>query len=283
VLARILDQAERDLGALSAERMWIPRRMSGQTSAAFDPGGIGTVWDPIPAGTASLVDGRFTFDALTQPTNTDMVLRVTEAGSPGPVCRTRLVGTQPPADTALRILAAPPMTIPPAQLDGMVDKFIGPVEGLEPGIEASITDASLTPSDAGMVLGLEGSLTATLGDLTLAFDFDADQLVTLAPSPSTDVATTLVVRATQLPTVTLDYTGPPREDEVQLEIDVAPVVATRIRGAVQRQAPSAVNDSVGSLHAVRWWTSQQFSVSIRSVQTSAAAGLIVQPAVCRLG
>jgi hypothetical protein len=290
VVSKVLDQAEGDLGAMTAERMWIPIRVLEPAGAAVSPagttrtgpvGGIYT-WDPIPAGSAPLVDGRFTFDPVAQPANTGMVLRVTEAGSPGPVCRTRVVGLPPPDGTPLRILAAPPMTVSAAQLDAMVASFVGPVSGLDAGVTATIAAASLAPSDAGLVLSLQGSLTVTVFGVQLAFDFDADQLVTLAPSSSPDLASTLVVSASQLPTVTLDYTGPPVEDEVALETGVAPQVATRIRAAVQRQAPGVVNGNVASLHAVRWWTSQQFSVSIRRVQTS-SAGLVVHPAVCRLG
>ena len=93
---------------------------NGATTAAAAAGPIGTIYDPIPAGTSSLISGNhFAFPADAMPSGALMTLRVREAGVPGSLCRTRPVSPLPPTGQYLHLLVAPPVaTNAAAERDG---------------------------------------------------------------------------------------------------------------------------------------------------------------------
>lgn len=274
----LLDDEAPLTGAVEATRFWIPHLVNGQTNGFLvtPP----TVFDPIEAGTATLVNGKLTFPAMTMPSGYEMVLRVREAGSSGAMCRTTPRTALPPSGRPLHLLTGPPLETTAAELQAMVNGFVGPVSGLDPGVAVDVTSVTITPQANGLQLRTQGKLVLD----PFRFTFDHTMLLTLVPAIGPDLRSVLFATAASAgsATVAWDQVPPPPPDGDNILALVGSALPSRLRSPILQRATASVNDRVHGLHAVQWWRDQGFNVSIRSVRY-ASTGLTVLPALCRLG
>ena len=230
-----------------------------------------------PAGTSGLDNGQFSFPDYPLPAGQKMVLRVTESGSPGVLCRTVPRGSLPLSGTQLHILVAPPVTSSAADLQAMAAGFTGPVtSGLPAGVTMNIGTATLTPQADGLMLQLLGTLAVNEYDFT----FDYHLLLKLLPSTGVDLSYVMYVQPVGPGTVDLTSVGEPNGDFL-IELVKAELLP-KLRTAVPVKATPAVNDKVHLDHDVQWWRDQGFNVSMRRV-TYSTTGMTVYPSLCRLG
>ena len=231
-----------------------------------------------PAGTVALAGTVFHFPDEALPAGSAMTLRVREDGAPGSLCRTSPVAPLPPSWTPLHVLVPSGITKSPAELDGLVSSLVGPQSGLPAGVSLTITAAHLTPQADGIMLALEGTIDA--GALHLALGYHL--LLNLDPVNGPDLSQVLSVRAAGAGTVDLSWVGtPPANGDYLLAIGKA-VLGGELHGRVMSQAGPLVNSNVTSLHDVRWWTDQGFTLSVRRV-TYSSSGLTVFPSLCLYG
>jgi hypothetical protein len=261
-------------GAVNAERyfMWEPVAHPG-TLLGPPPG---TTLDMIPAGTSPLENNEFTFPDYPLPAGNKVVLRVTEGGSPGLLCRTVPRSALPSSGAPLHILVAPKVDILAEELQAMAAGFTGPVGDLPAGVTMSIGTANLTPQADGLMLQLLGTL--TVGAFNYTFDYGI--LLRLAPSTGTDLSKVLFVQTVGTGTVDLTSVGEPNGDA--LEELIKAELLPKMRSAVPVRGTPAVNGRVHGDHDVQWWRDQDFHLSIRRV-TYSAEGLAIYPSLCRLG
>jgi hypothetical protein len=262
-------------GPVNAERyfMWEPVAHPGPFLAFPPPG---TTLDMIPAGTSPLENNEFTFPDYPLPSGSKVVLRVTEGGSPGLLCRTVPRGALSPSGTPLHILVAPSVTIGTAELQAIAAGFTGPVADLPAGVTMNIDTANLTPQADGLMLQLLGTL--TVGDFDFTFDYGL--LLRLVPSTGTDLSKVVFVQAVGPGTVDLTSVGEPNGDA--LEELIKAELLPKMRSAVPVQATPAVNGRIHGDHDVQWWRDQDFHVSLRRVTYSATTGMTLYPSLCRL-
>src|SRR5262249_6496281 len=154
VQSMILNEDSGTVGAPTADRFFTQEpifQQAGVEQASAKNAGtsaiiIPTPWDPVPAGSSSLIGpqlgGRFSFPVQALPSGSTMSIKVREAGVPGLLCRTREVAPLPTSGTPLRILVAPAIVESPAALQAMVANFKGPVP-TPAGTSAGILAASL--------------------------------------------------------------------------------------------------------------------------------------------
>jgi hypothetical protein len=237
----------------------------------------GTIFDLTPAGTSPLENNRFTFPDYPLPSGQKVVLKVTEAGSPGVLCRTVPRGTLPPSGAPLHILVAPPVTIGTADLQAIADGFTGPVtSGLPDGVTMNIGTAHLTPQADGLMLQLLGTL--KVADFNYTFDYHL--LLRLVPSTGTDLASVAFIQAVGPGTVELTSVGQPNGDAL---IDaIKEQLLPKLRAAVPVQGTPAVNGRIHGDHDVQWWRDQDFHISLRRV-TYSTDGMTLYPSLCRQG
>lgn len=273
----LLDDEAPLTGAVEATRYWLP-------PIVFTPNGFlpppPTVFDPIEAGNATLVNGKLTFPYVPMPNGYDMVLRVREAGSSGALCRTAARTGLPPSGRPLHMLTAPPLETTAAELQAMVSGFVGPVTGLDPGVAVDVTSVTLTPQANGLQLRTQGKLVLD----PFRFTFDHTMLLTLVPSTGPDLRSVLYATAANAGTATVawDQVPPPPPDGDNILALVGGALPSRLRSPILLRATTSVNERIHGLHAVQWWHDQGFNVSVRSVRY-APTGLTVLPALCRLG
>lgn len=285
--AVILDQSPTPLGTVVAHRWFIPRRVShpGATRKV-----VGTIFDPIPSGSAPLQGGAFRFAPVAQPAGTDVQLLVGEGGGRGPLCRTRPQATLPSSGGSIHILAAPPLVTGPAELDAMVAGITGELakETDEAGTVQTVTatSASLTPQADGLSLTLTGTLDLDFDDPAAAdwrMGFTFRQLLRLKASQSLDVHQSLVVELAGPASIDVTWVaGEPAEGGDAILTYVGTLLVPRMRSGVLTKAGPLINPSVAQRHSVRWWTEQGFTLSIRNVGYS-TAGLSMEATLCRLG
>ena len=231
-----------------------------------------------PAGSVALAGTAFHFPDEALPAGSAMTLRVREEGAPGSLCRTSPVAPLPPSWTPLHVLVPAGITKTPADLDGLVSSLVGPQSGLPAGVSLAITSAHLTPQADGIMLALQGTIDA--GDLHMALGYHI--LLNLDPVTGPDLSQVLSVRAADAGTVDVSWVGtPPANGDYLLAIAKA-VLSGELHSRVLAQADPLVNSNVTSLHDVRWWTDQGFSLSVRRV-TYSSSGLTVYPSLCLYG
>jgi hypothetical protein len=265
-------------GSVYGERFWIQEPVLTQRSLLPNLIDLPTIWDPIPAGTANLVNGALSFPGYPLPQDSEMVLRVRENGSPGVLCRTPPRSALPPSGRPLHILAPRSKLTSAANLQAMVASIQGPVEGLEEGLAVDITSVTLTPQADGLSVRTQGKLTVD----TLKFTFDHTMVFTLAPAIGTNLNYVLVAQAANSGTAVVgwDQTPIPGGDGL-LEL-VRQQLPPRLRSQILLKATTLVNNHIHGLQEVAWWNEQGFTVSMRKVSYS-AEGLTVYPSFCRLG
>jgi hypothetical protein len=271
------------LGAIAADRYWLPRpiiatQTATKTATQTVAAGTGSIYDPIPAGTANLSNNQFSFPGDPMPAGYDMVLRVREAGIPGSLCRTRPVGALPASGRPLHLLIAPPISKSASELNALVAGFKGVVPNTPAGISVNIVNATLTPSTSGLQLYLLGGLFV---NNTWAFVFDYRVTLTLVPVNGTDVNSALTAQTTGAGTLQLAWLGTPPAGGDAIKAFIAQGMEPQLRANVVSTARPLVNDAVVQNHDVRWWTEQGFSVSVRRV-TYSGSDLKVSAALCRL-
>jgi hypothetical protein len=275
-----LNQDSAPTGAVAADRFW-------RVTPVLDPGGAQarlvippiTIGSLVPAGTSDLVNNTFTFPPDPLPANGEMLLRVREAGAPGSLCRTRPVAPLPPSGTKLRILVAPPIAKSATDLNALVASFQGIQSGTPAGVRVNITSTSLTPQADGLHLRLRGTL---LVNNVWHLRFDHRLRLNLTPLNGTDVNQVLTVQSSDPGTLALQWIGtPPANGDAILTL-VQASMKPQMRSTVLSKAGPLVNSNVTSLHDVRWWTEQGFSLSVRRV-TYSTTDLKVYAALCRLG
>jgi hypothetical protein len=282
--AVLLNQSPTPLGTVVANRQFLARRTREDIKNGVP------VPDPIPGGSATLQDGSFTFAPVTQPTNTNVQIRVDDGGGRGPLCRTAPRASLPSSGGVIRILAAPPQVTGPQELNAMVSGIVGELakeEDAQKNVKTvTATSATLAPQADGLLLTLAGNLDVdffkpTEVDWRIGFTFR--QLLTLKGSQSSSVGESLVVELTGPGSIDLTWvSGEPPEGGDGILDYVADVLVPRLRDGVLAKAGPLINPKVAQLHAVRWWTEQGFTLSIRNVSYS-TAGLSVEATFCRLG
>ncbi|MGZ4705683.1 MAG: hypothetical protein ACXWCM_12510 [Acidimicrobiales bacterium] len=231
-----------------------------------------------PAGSVGLAGAALHFPDDPLPAGATMTMRVREDGSPGSLCRTSPVAPLPPSWTSLHVLVPRPTTESPAQLDALVAPLVGPQTGLPLGISLNITTAHLTPQDDGIMLAIAGTIDA--GDNHMNFGYHL--LLNLDPVTGPDLGQVLSVRAADAGTVDLSWIGtPPANGDFLLAIGRA-LLGPQLKDQVLAQAGPVVNSNVTSLHDVKWWTDQGFTLSMRRV-TYSSSGLTVSPSLCLFG
>jgi hypothetical protein len=265
------------LGAVNAERYFMYELVNAPPGALAGPGpGDTTTRGLTPAGTSALENGLFTFPDYPLPAGQKMVLKVTEAGAPGVLCRTVPRGVLPPSGTPLHILVAPMVTTSAAELETIAAGFTGPVtSGLPDGVTMTIDTAHLTPQADQLALQLLGQL--TVGVFHYTFDYHLQ--LRLVPSTGTDLASVVFFQAIGPGTVDLTSVGEPNGDGFIPAIKEQ--LLPKLRVAVPVQATSAVNGRIFTDHDVQWWGDQGFHVSMRRV-TISPSGMTLYPSLCRL-
>jgi hypothetical protein len=270
-------------GAVNAERYWKYEPVNAPPGVLLGPGQGDTTLGMTPAGTSGLVNNQFTFPDYALPAGQEMVMRVTEGGSPGALCRTVPRSALPPSGAPLHILVPSPLTLDAAELADMADGFVGPVAAadLPANVSMAITAATLTPQSDNLALNLQGTLRVDLGGFGLYnYTFDYDLPLRLNPSTGTKLASVLSVQAVGAGTVELTSVGLPNGDGIipLIQAELLP----KLRTAVPVKGTPAVNDKVHSNHDVQWWADQDFHISMRRV-TYATSGVSLYPSLCRLG
>jgi hypothetical protein len=270
-------------GAVNAERYWKYEPVNAPPGTLLGPGPGDTVLGMTPAGTSGLVNNEFTFPDYPLPAGQEMVMRVSEAGSPGALCRTVPRSALPPSGAPLHILVAPPLTLGADELSDMASSFVGPIAAadLPSNVTMEITSATLAPQSDSLGLNLQGTMTVDLGAFgTYDYTFDYDLPLRLVPSTSTKLASVLSVQAAGAGTVELTSTSEPNGDGIipLIQAELLP----KLRAAVPVKGTPAVNDRVHSDHDVQWWADQDFHISMRRV-AYATTGLTLYPSLCRLG
>jgi hypothetical protein len=263
-------------GVINAERYFMYEPVLDPGPYLFGPGPETTI-GMTPAGTSGLDNGQFSFPDYPLPTGQKVVLKVTEGGSPGVLCRTVPRGALPLSGVPLHILVAPPVTMAAAELQGMVAGFVGPVtSGLPDGVTMTIASAGLTPQADGLMLRLQGTL--AVGAFNYSFDYHL--LLTLVPSTGTDLAYVLYIQPVGPGTVDLTSVGEPNGDGLIEAIKAQ--LLPKLRSAVPVRGTPAVNDKVHLDDDVQWWRDEGFNISMRRV-TYSATGMTLYPSLCRLG
>jgi len=274
----LLDQDETGpLGTVNAERYWMYELVNAPPNALAGPGpGDTTTRGLTPAGTSALENGKFTFPDYPLPSGQKMVLKVTEAGAPGVLCRTVPRGVLPPSGNPLHILVAPPVTTSAAELETIAAGFTGPVtSGLPDGVTMTIDTAHLTPQTGQLALQLLGRL--TVGAFNFTFDYQLP--LRLVASTGTDLASVVFFQGIGPGTVDVTSVGEPNGDALIQAIKDQ--LLPKLRVAVPVQATSAVNGRIHSNHDVQWFRDQDFHISMRRV-TISSSGMTVYPSFCRL-
>jgi hypothetical protein len=272
-------------GTVQAERFWIPHLVNAPANAvaAQLAGGGNSIFDPIPAGTATLSStNTLTFPGMALPSGYEMVLRVREQGSSGALCRTTARTALPASGRPLHILAAPPLTTGGADLQAMVGGFTGPVEGLDPSITATVTAVTITPQADGLSLRTQGNLTIVVNGTPFKFTFDHTMVFTLVPSIGPDLSYVLVAQSANAGTAVVEWDQVPPPGGDGLLALIRDGLPGQIRPKVLQKATTQVNSHIHGLSDVRWWSEQGFYISVRKVGYS-TAGLTVFPSFCRLG
>jgi hypothetical protein len=148
------------------------------------------------------------------------------------------------------------------------------------------TSAALAPQADGLLLTLTGNLDLDFADPAEAdwrIGFTFRQRLTLKGSQSFKVGESLVVELAGEGSVDLTWvSGEPATGGQGILDFVATLLVPRMRSGVLAKAGPLVNSKVAQLHAVRWWTEQGFTLSIRNISYS-TAGLSVEATFCRLG
>jgi hypothetical protein len=274
------------LGAIAADRYWLTSPIITQgektAAAAVVPGGPGTIFDPVPAGSANLAaNGTFNFPAMNMPAGSTMVLRVREAGVPGSLCRTNPVAPLPPSGQYLHLLVAPPVATDAAGLNAMAAGVVGIVQNTPPGVVAIVTTATITPQANALSLHIQGLLRITIFGVTYNLIFDYTIPLTISPVNGVYPNQVLTAQAVDAGTLNLGFFGPaPSNGPAVLAALKSPVQA-QLKTSVVATAGPKVNDSVLASHDVKWWLEQGFTLSIRKVAYSTSA-LTVYGALCRL-
>jgi hypothetical protein len=238
---------------------------------------VGTVWDPIPAGSSELVNGVFTFPPTPLPAHTTMGLRVREAGMPGSLCRTRPVSSLPASGRPLHLLVAPPIAKSATDLNTMVASFKGLQAGTPSNVVLYISNTALVPTATGLELQLQGLVRVD----THVFFFAYRLPLTLTPVNGSDVNQVLTVNAPAAGTLDLAWFGTPPPNGAFIMALVKAGLQPQLRSNVLAKARPLVNSTVVEMHDVRWWTEQGFTLSVRNV-SYATSGIKVQAALCRL-
>jgi hypothetical protein len=260
-------------GAVNAERYFMYEPVNSPGFLLPPPG---TTFGMTPAGTSLLENNEFTFPDYPLPSGQKVVMRVTEGGSPGVLCRTVPRGALPASGVPLHILVAPPVTLGAAELEAMAAGFTGEVDDLPANVTMDIVTAHLTPQADGIALNLLGTL--SVGAFNYTFDYDL--LLRLVPITGTDLSKVLSIQAVGPGTVDLTSVGLPNGDGL-IELIKAELLP-KMRSAVPVQGTPAVNAKVHGDHDVQWWRDQDFHLSMRRV-TYSTTGTTLYPSLCRLG
>jgi hypothetical protein len=284
--AVLLNQSLAPLGTVVANRWFIPR---GVAQRPANPT-VGSISDPILAGSALLQGGGFTFDDVTQPADTYAQLQVSDGAGRGPLCRTAPMASLPGTGGVIRILVAPPQVTGPSDLNKMVSGITGEL-AKETNADGTVqtvtaTSATLAPQADGLLLTLAGNLDIDFAkpdavDWRIGFTFR--QLLTLKGSQSFDVGESLLVQLAGEGSVDLTWvSGEPATGGDGILAFVGTVLVPRMRTGVLDMAGPLINPKVAQLHAARWWTEQGFTLSVRRV-TYSSSGLTVYPSLCLYG
>ena len=226
--------------------------------------------------------GSVAFNGQPQPNGTQFALRLQEPGVAGPLCRIEPTGNVPTGGK-ISSLVGPAVVETADDLQSLASTLTG-IEPL-PGLGTfTVTAAQLTPNAKGLMLGAQG--TVVIPDPNkpgVTYTFNATYSLNLVLSPSTDPNVLKVVGVTDPDPGTMAFTWaqnplPPNPDVTLRFLQTA--AQKNLQFFTPIIAEQKVNDTFNGMHDVRWFTTQGFSPSVRSV-TASTTGLSVVPTFCR--
>jgi hypothetical protein len=201
-----------------------------------------------------------------------------ESQSSGRLCRSTPVGSVPPSGRTAHVLVAASQFTNATDLNNMALNIRGTYH---PDGDTTITvqNASLQPSAAGLLLTISGTLFNDVQWPLPNVDATFDYTTLLHLHPSTNIGNPSEVMTVSADQGDLHLHGNGWTDDAEIWWNGN--VEPQFRSNVALQATQAVNNAVAAKPQTQWFRSLGYTVSVRSLSTS-ASGLTVWPSLCKV-